>query len=78
MSDDKPARRIVDGKVGDQFHVARGYEGNWANAIGVPVSTPRGPAQEIPPGDGPVDTATKGRPDFRTVPKTDPVFPRNN
>ncbi|CAI5443569.1 unnamed protein product [Caenorhabditis angaria] len=60
---DKPARRIVDGRIGDQFHVAMRYGGKFEHAIGVPVQTPRAPAQGYPVPPGPADITYMHRPE---------------
>ncbi|CAO4367392.1 unnamed protein product [Caenorhabditis nigoni] len=73
MSNNKPARPIMQGGVGDQFIVAKGYEGNYVNAVGVPLNTPQGNAMPIPSGSGPADLTVVTRPDFRKEPKTGPV-----
>ena len=70
---EKPAREIIKGKVGDQFEVAKGFQGKWENGVGVPLQTPRGPAREIPSGDGPVNVTVVTRPDFRQENKNSPV-----
>ncbi|CAS01123.1 Protein CBG26688 [Caenorhabditis briggsae] len=70
---DNSARKITDGRVGDQFQVTKNFNGNFGNAVGVPMQTPRGKAYPIPPGDGPVNTTVVTRPDFRRIPKNAPV-----
>ncbi|CAO4367418.1 unnamed protein product [Caenorhabditis nigoni] len=76
MSNNKPARPIIQGRVGDQFIVAKNYEGNYANAVGVPLNTPHGRAMPIPPGDGPANLTVVTRPDFRSEDKNGPVHPK--
>ena len=75
---DKPARPLIKGKVGDQFIVAKRYEGNFNNAVGVPLDAPRGRAMLIPPGEGTPDLTVVARPDFRRAghDKNDAVFPK--
>ncbi|ULU03269.1 hypothetical protein L3Y34_002679 [Caenorhabditis briggsae] len=70
---DNSARKITDGRVGAQYLVSNNYNGNFGNAVGVPLDKPQGKAYPIPPGDGPVNTTVVTRPDFRRTPKTTPV-----
>ncbi|PIC49049.1 hypothetical protein B9Z55_007786 [Caenorhabditis nigoni] len=73
MSDHKPGRKIMDGRVGDPFIVPKGYEGKFENAVKVPLNTPRGKAYPIPQGSGTPDLTVVNRPDFRSEPKSGPV-----
>ena len=69
-------KKIVDGKPGDRFKVAEGFQGKWENAVGVPVSSSaKGNAVPIPPGgNGAANVVEVARPDFRAVDKKDRVF----
>ena len=71
------ARQIVDGKVGDQFIVKKGFKGKWSNAVGVPMDEPRGQQVLLPGGSKNSEPVIVTRPDFRTVSKDSPVFPKN-
>ncbi|CAB3403740.1 unnamed protein product [Caenorhabditis bovis] len=70
---DKPARKIMDGRVGDGFVIAKNYEGNYNNAVGIPLNTPHGKHMPIPSGNGPADLTVIERPDFRKVDKHERV-----
>ncbi|CAO4367420.1 unnamed protein product [Caenorhabditis nigoni] len=63
----------MDGRVGDRFELPLEYKGKFANAVGVPLDTPRGKAYPIPPGDGPVNLTMIERPDFCRENKNGPV-----
>ncbi|KAF1766926.1 hypothetical protein GCK72_006884 [Caenorhabditis remanei] len=81
--DKPPARKVVDGKVGDLYYMPEGYEGKHKNAIGVPVDPPRdkpppGKPMPVPAGDGGPDPSSiiiYKRPDFRKVKKNSPALP---
>ncbi|KAF1766927.1 hypothetical protein GCK72_006885 [Caenorhabditis remanei] len=81
----KPARNVMEGKVGDRFLMARRYSRDHVEAIGLPLGTPRGKPVSIPPrapgppaphgATGPYDHLVEYvRPDFRKVDKHEPAL----
>ncbi|CAJ0934360.1 unnamed protein product, partial [Mesorhabditis belari] len=74
------ARRVMDGKVGDQYAISNDYEERWKNVVGIPIPQ-RGSKGKPQPILGckslPPKLCIVERPDFRSVDKNDHVMTRH-